>query len=100
MVPPEGFGFKHQHRETGEDGQGNHFLNNFELNQGKRSAVVDKTDSVGRNLKAVLEKSHNQLIRITENKGKASKHLTALNFRWPYQARVINPLEKISSSRV
>ena len=46
------------HREEDEDGESNDLLNNLELHECKRPAVVDKSETIGRYLHAVLEKGN------------------------------------------
>ena len=41
-----------------EHNQGDDFLNDFELHQRERSAVVDEADSVGRHLAAVFKEGN------------------------------------------
>ena len=41
-----------------EHNQGDDFLNDFELHQRERSAVVDEANSVGRHLAAVFEEGN------------------------------------------
>ena len=49
---------KKDHRENGKNDKGNHFLDHFQLNKCKRSAIALKTDTVAWDLERILEKSH------------------------------------------
>ena len=58
MVHSEGFGLENQQGEQYENGDGDHLLNHFQLNQRKGSAVAGIADPVGRYLEAILEKGN------------------------------------------
>ncbi len=55
MIPSESFIFEIQQLKTYENDQGNHFLNHFELQQGKWSTIAFVADSVGGNLKTIFK---------------------------------------------
>ena len=57
MIPMECFALEHAHSNNGENGQRNNFLNNFQLEKRKRSAIANKADSVARHLKAIFKES-------------------------------------------
>ena len=56
MVPVEVLTLEKKVGNNGEYHQRNHFLNHLQLHQGEWAAVTLKTNTVGGNLKAVLEK--------------------------------------------
>ena len=56
MVPMQVVALKHNVRDDGENGQRNTFLNDFQLHERERTAVVDEADAVGWHLAAILEK--------------------------------------------
>jgi len=58
MVPVQLLVLEEEVGNYGKHYQRDALLNNLELNQIERTAVVDKTDTVGRYLAAVLEKGY------------------------------------------
>lgn len=54
MVICEGLVLEKDEHEDGEDGQGEEFLDDFELPKVERTAVADEADAVGRHHEAVL----------------------------------------------
>ena len=58
MVPLESLSLEHKGDYHSEDSEGNDFLDDLELHQVERTSVVNESDSVGRNLSAVLEECH------------------------------------------
>ena len=56
VVPMQVVALKHNVRDDGENGQRNTFLNDFQLHERERTAVVDEAETVGRHLAAILEK--------------------------------------------
>jgi hypothetical protein len=54
MIPSESFVFKSNKRKHRENYQGYYFLNDFKLQQSKRTAIVFKPNAVGRYLKKIL----------------------------------------------
>ena len=56
MVPMQVVALKHNVCDDGENGQRNTFLNDFQLNEGERTAVVDEAETVGWHLAAIFEK--------------------------------------------
>ena len=57
MVPLDGLPLEQEGDDDGEDGEGNHLLDHFELHQIEGTAVSHEADAVGRHGEAVLEKS-------------------------------------------
>ena len=55
MVPLDGSAFEQEGDDDGEDGEGNHFLDHFELHQVEGTSVTLEADAVGRDGEAVLE---------------------------------------------
>ena len=55
MIPLEGLAFEEEGRDDGEDGQGNDFLDDFQLHQIEWTAVFDEADPVGWDLCAIFE---------------------------------------------
>lgn len=55
VIHPERLIFEEDERENDKDHQRDHLLDDFELNQGERSAKFAKADAVGRDLKHVLK---------------------------------------------
>ena len=51
----EALSLEEETNDDGEDGQGDDFLNDFQLNEGEGASVADETDAVGRYGKAVLD---------------------------------------------
>ena len=58
MIPLQSLVLEQQGNYYGEDSQGNHFLDDLELDKIERTAVVGKTYSVGRDLRAIFEKRY------------------------------------------
>lgn len=56
VIPLEGDTFEEKHGENNKDRQRDHFLNHFQLHQGKRSPVSDEPQAICGNLGTVLEK--------------------------------------------
>jgi hypothetical protein len=76
--------------EDGEDHQGDDLLHHLELDG--REALG--ADAVGRHLQQYSKKAMPQLTRIT------FQSASWRNFRWPYQAKVMKMLEKMSRMMV
>lgn len=55
MIPVKGLSGEEALRHYGEDTQADHFLDDLQLYESERSAVVNETKTVGRHLTAVLE---------------------------------------------
>ena len=55
MVPLHGLALEKEGDDDGEDGQGDHFLDHFELHQVEGTAVAVEADPVRRDGEAVLE---------------------------------------------
>lgn len=58
MVPMQVCALKHDIGNDAEDGQRDALLDDLQLDEVEGSAVLDKADSVGRNLTAILEESN------------------------------------------
>ena len=56
VVPMQVVALKHNVRDDGENGQRNTFLNDFQLHERERTAVVDEAETVGGHLAAIFEK--------------------------------------------
>ena len=56
VVPMQVVALKHNVRDDGENGQRNTFLNDFQLHERERAAVVDEAETVGGHLAAIFEK--------------------------------------------
>jgi hypothetical protein len=72
-----------QDRKAGEHHQCDDFLRGLEL----RRAVDGTAPAIGRHRQPIFEERNAQLTMI------ASGSQTSLNFRWPYQAKVMKTLE-------
>ncbi len=55
MVPVDGLAFEDEHHDDGEDGEGDHFLDHFQLKQVEGPAVACETYAVGGYGEAVFE---------------------------------------------
>ena len=55
MVPLDRLSLEQEGDDDGEDGQGDHLLDDFQLHQVERTAVAQEADPVGRDGEAVLE---------------------------------------------
>ena len=55
MVPVEGLSLEDEQDDYREDRKGDHFLDDLELDEVERTAVLGVTDAVGRDGEAVLE---------------------------------------------
>lgn len=58
MVPMQVCALKHDIGNDAENSQRYAFLNNLQLNEVEWTAILDKADSVGRNLTAILKESN------------------------------------------
>ena len=58
MIPLDRLTFEQEGDDDGEDGEGNHFLDHFELHQVEGTAVALEADAVGRDGEAVLEEGN------------------------------------------
>ena len=56
MIPVDGLSLEDEQDDDAEDGQGDNFLNDFELQEVERAAVVLEADAVGRDCEAVFKK--------------------------------------------
>ena len=72
MIEPKSLGLEENQRENHKYDQRNDFLNDFELNQRKRSAMLARADAIGWHLKAIFKKSN---APTHQNKGKKSRIL-------------------------
>ena len=57
MVPANAFVVEEEQGKNGEDDQRDDFLNDFELQQGERTAVAHETVTVGRDLTRIFRQS-------------------------------------------
>ena len=58
VVPAESFGLENGDDDDGEHGQGNRFLNDFQLDKVERTSVLHGSDAVGRNHERVFEQGY------------------------------------------
>ena len=58
MIPLQGLPLENEHDDDRKDGQGNHFLDDFELHQVEGTAVPLEADPVGRHRETVLKKGN------------------------------------------
>jgi len=56
VIQFEGFGFESNQGENHENDQSDHFLNDFQFDEGKRASISGEADFISRNLKHVFEK--------------------------------------------
>ena len=77
MIHPERFVFKKKDRKDYKHCQGDHFLDHFQLDQGKWSAVALKADAVCGHLQCVFKQSDSPT---DKNDSKEAKLLKAFHF--------------------
>lgn len=100
MIPLKSFATQEEGSDDGEDSEGDNLLKHFELHKVHRTAVADITDTIGGHLKQYSKKAIPQERRITPIRGQWRVAPVACNFRWPYQANVINVLDTTNSKIV
>ena len=81
MIPLESLVLEKQCHYHSEDGQGNHFLDDFQLYEIERASVVYETDSVRRDLGAIFEESHAPGQEYDQNERPACSHFHLLQFQ-------------------
>ena len=80
MIPLDRLTFEQEGDDDGEDGEGNHFLDHFELHQVEGAAVTPEADAVGRDGKAVLEEGDAPREKDDEDQWPAGGDLHLLEF--------------------
>lgn len=100
MVPMQVVALKHNVRDDGENGQRNTFLNDFQLHERERTAVVDEAEAVGGHLAAIFEKGDGHEKPMTAISGQLLLTPDCCKRRWPYHARVIKMLLRMSRMMV
>lgn len=80
MVDPESLVLKKDNGENNKYDQCDHFLEYFELHQGKRTARTPETDTVGGYLKAIFEKCNAPTNKNDGNNAELGKPLPFAKF--------------------
>ena len=83
MIPLDGLSLEQEGNYDRENGDGNHFLNHFELHEIEGTAVFDEADSVGRNQQALFKKSDAPGKEDNENKRPVRRNFHLLKLQVP-----------------
>ena len=85
MIPLDGLSLEQEGDDDGEDGQGDHFLDDFQLQQVEGTAVAHEADPVGGDGEAVLEKGDAPRKQDNEDEGPSGGdfHLLKLEMTVP-----------------
>ena len=81
MVPVEGLSLEQEVGHDGENRQGNHFLDHFQLDERERTAVLREAHPVGGNHKGVFKEGDTPGKEDDANEGPVVRHLHLLQFQ-------------------
>ena len=83
MVPVEGLSLEDEQDDYREDRKGDHFLDDLELDEVERTAVLGVTDAVGRDGEAVLEEGDAPGEQDDQDERPARRNLHFTEFQMP-----------------
>jgi hypothetical protein len=97
VVPGQLIRFEDENGNEDKHRERNGFLNGFEFEQIERSPVTTYPIRLAGTWKMYSKNASPQLIRMTASKPRCCKAGIFLNWRWPYQAKVMNTFDRMSN---